>query len=614
MDPENNFRIIIIDDNLAIHKDFIKILTANKSLSSTDSELTNVEAEMFGDVAVKTFLPVFEIDTASQGKEGVDKIAEAIKINKPFALAFVDIRMPPGWDGVETIKHIWELDPNMQIVICTAFSDYSWEETIKELGQKDNLLILKKPFDSIAVRQLASALTKKWQLLLETKQYTSSLEGHVQERTQQLQHQATHDQLTKLPNRVLLLDRLKQSMAKADRNKKMFGVLFLDLDRFKLINDSLSHAAGDEVLCIIADRLQKMLRKEDTLVRLGGDEFVIIVNDITHENDLIIFCNNLLTVFNETLHIQGYDLTLTSSIGISIYPLNGKTVDVLMRDADIAMYHSKELGANQFQFYTEELNQKNVKRLENESELRQALINNEFLLYYQPQFDLTTGQFVSVEALIRWNHPTKGIVLPLTFIPLAEETGLIVPIGEWVIRTACNQLKMWQNQGLPHIRVAVNITTKQFRLYNLAKIISDILKKAELDPAYLELELTENTIINNIDMIQTIRDLKKVGVQIALDDFGTGNSSLNYLREIPVDRLKIDQSYVQNIDVSKGDDVLIQAIITMAQGLDLEVVAEGVETQNQVDFLKNQKCEEVQGHYYSKPLSTNACEELLKNH
>ena len=739
MSQSQNLRLIVIDDNLAIQQDFIKILMTSRPQEKRDAEIQNMEQVIFGSDNKDNLLPKFEIDTATQGKEGVDKIAAAISEGNPYALAFVDIRMPPGWDGIETIKHIWELDPNIQVVICTAFSDYTWEETVEQLGCKDNLLILKKPFDNVSVRQLACALTKKWQLLQESKHYTCSLEERVHKRTeslnkslsimratlessadgvlvvsnegiisdynnkfidmfrfpdsvieakkfetmvnyvvnkiknadelqeeidkitrnpqdvifghiqfddgrifeyyaqpyhvdaqmagrvwsfrdisqracleQELQYQATHDLLTGLPNRVLLRDRLKMSIANYERNGVQFAVLFLDLDRFKLINDSISHEAGDYILCAVTERLQSVLRAEDTLARLGGDEFVIVAANIKSINNLTDLADKLLSTFNKHFTVEGNDLMLSTSIGICVYPDNGKNIDLLLRNADIAMYHAKESGANQYQLYTDELNAKNHERLMKEMELRQAIEKEEFVLYFQPQFELKTEKLISVEALIRWNHPIKGIVPPLEFIPLAEETGLIVPIGEWVMRSALRQIKKWQEAGLPDIRVAINITTKQFKLFNLVKTITDILEETGVEPKYLELELTENMVINNVEIINTIFQLKNIGVQIVLDDFGTGYSSLNYLRQIPIDRLKIDQSYVQNIDSKRGDDVIIQAIITMAKGMNLEVLAEGVESESQLEYLKNQKCGEVQGFYFSKPLSVDDCEKMLK--
>jgi len=736
MTQKLNLKIIVIDDNSAIHADFIKILTRSKP--SYDSVLKNIGKELFGNNIETPLLPNFIIDTASQGKEGVNKIAAAIKNGSPYALAFVDVRMPPGWDGVETIKHIWELDKNIQIVICTAYSDYTWEETIAQLGQTDNLLILKKPFDNIAVRQLACALTKKWQLMDDAIEYSSSLESRVEERTKslsdslsriratlessadgiivldengyvndynkkfvkmwnlpdlimttndfklickfisksvepgdhvltifsevnhhfdkiildvvklknkmvyeyysqpytldnkmngrvwsfrnitmratfeaELHYKATHDMLTSLPNRVLLTEKIKSAVLFSEKFKSIFGVLFLDLDRFKLINDSVSHEAGDHILRLVSSRLQSVMRKSDILARLGGDEFVVIANDLKNRNELISIAKKILLSFKEPFNIKNHELYLSTSIGISIYPKDGKNIDELMRNADTAMYLSKESGANKFSFYTSDMNQKNVQRMETEAALRQAIARNEFILYYQPQVDTKTGRLVSFEALIRWMHPTKGMILPIQFIPIAEESGLIVPIGEWVLRTACKQAKDWQNNGLPATRVAVNVTTKQFRTHDFVETVKSILHDCDLAPMYLELELTENMIVNNIDMISMITELKNYGIQIALDDFGTGYSSLNYLREIPVDRIKIDQSYVQNIDSDRGDDIIIQAIIAMAKSLNLDVIAEGVETQRQLDFLRDNKCANVQGYYFSKPIPSSKCEDYI---
>lgn len=742
MNQDNVLRIIIFDDNTAIHHDFIKILL--DSAKQEDIELSQLEKKFFNIESQKKEMekvPQFEIETASQGQEGVKKIAAALKENKHFALAFVDIRMPPGWDGIETIKRIWELDSNVQVVICTAYSDYTWEETVKELGKKDNLLILKKPFDSTAVRQIACALTKKWQLARETAHFANSLESRIQERTaelnkslslmratlessadgilvvnndgkisnynqkfleifgfskkeiqkfnfdeltkniidkivapssfisklkkissnhkennignitmknkkvfeyytqpytlsdqtlgrvwsfrdisvravleEKLQYQATHDALTGLPNRILLLDKVKQAIVNAERSHTQFAILFLDLDQFKLVNDSLNHEAGDEVLCQVAERIKQNMRKENTFVRLGGDEFVIILENIKDKHDVVVFCNKIIKLFTKVFSVQGHELMLSTSIGVSIYPNNGKTVDLLLRNSDSAMYIAKASGNNQFQFYTENLNKKCLSRLESESELRRALEYNEFILYYQPQIDTKDKKLVSMEALIRWQHPKKGIILPLDFIPVAEESGLIIPIGEWVLRSACKQNKAWQDMGLPPIRIAVNVTTKQLRLFNFVETVKSILNDTKLNPEYLELELTENMIISNLDMIKIIHRLKDLGLQISLDDFGTGYSSLNYLREIPVDRLKIDQSYIQNIENGRGDDAIIQAIIAMARSLNLEVLAEGVETERQLEFLKKQKCAKVQGFYLSRPISSYECEKLLKEY
>lgn len=611
MNKKYDFRILIIDDNIEIHNDFIKILTSLNSSSGIDE----IKEKLFGVDKKNTeiILPQFQIDTATQGEQGAEKIAEAIKEGNPYSLAFVDIRMPPGWDGIETIKYIWKLDKDIQIVICSAYSDYSWEDTIAELGQSDNLLILKKPFDQIAVRQLACALTRKWKLMQDARFYTESLEHSVQMRTEELQHQATHDTLTDLPNRVLLRERINQAIANGERNHTIFAVLFFDLDRFKLINDSLSHSAGDELLRTVAKRLQTKIRASNILSRIGGDEFVLVIEDLKKPEQIINITISLLNTIKQSISIVNHEISISASIGISIYPKDGDKFDILIRNADTAMYQAKALGGNQFQFYTESMNEESIKRLELEADLRHAIVEKELFLCYQPQYDIKTSTLNAVEALVRWNHPEKGILLPLSFIPLAEEIGLVIPLGEWVLREACTQTKAWQNSGYPFIRVAVNITTQQLRQLNFIDMVKTILHETGLAPEYLELELSENSIINNPNVIKVINTLKEMGIKIAVDDFGTGYSSLNYLRNISLDRLKIDRSFVKNIQLNRGDEVIIKAIIAMASGLNLEVLAEGVETQKQLDFLKEEACGEIQGYYFSHPLLPNELEELLKN-
>ncbi|TAK75718.1 MAG: GGDEF domain-containing response regulator [Gammaproteobacteria bacterium] len=615
---KNKLKIIVIDDNVEIHRDFIKTLTTSNRNSSLDDLATQLFETSNNNTPSSIVLPQFQIDTATQGQEGVERIKVALKEGQPYALAFVDIRMPPGWDGIETIKHMWEIDKDIQVVICTAYSDYSWEETISQLGQNDNLLILKKPFDSITIRQLACALTKKWELMQKNYQYTSLLKKEVEDRTQDLkttlskvEHQAKHDSLTNLPNRAFLLDQLKKTINEATQNNQSFSLLFLDLDRFKLVNDSLSHAVGDVLLQSVATRLQEALRPEDTLARLGGDEFVIILPGID-EQKALIKTSELLRVFNLPFNIADRNLIVSVSIGICVYPKNGNSGEILLRNADAAMYHAKEIKGSNFQFYSDEMSKESLEKLEQEMQLRHALANNEFILCYQPQIDLESERMVAAEVLIRWQHPQKGLLLPLDFIPLAEETGLIVPISEWVLRKACEQNKAWQNEGLPPIRISVNVTAQQFIHQNLVEVVSKILHDTQLNPEYLELELTENVIVSNIEVLNTIGELKKLGVTIAIDDFGTGYSSLSYLKKIPLDRLKIDSSFVQHIKSPSDDEVIIRAIIAMAKNLNLEVLAEGVETQDQLNFLKVHECGDVQGFYFSKPLTTKELEGYLK--
>lgn len=618
MDTQNNFRILIIDDNPAIHLDFQKILKMRK-LTPTFNKLNQL---VFGgkSESAGTDFPSFQIDCASQGEEGIQYIQQALDEGEPYALAFVDVRMPPGLNGIETIKRIWASDKEIQIVICTAYSDYTWEETVEELGLTDNLLILKKPFDSISVRQLACSLTKKWRLMQESKNREKILEKTVEERTNSLQktlimleYQSTHDSLTNLPNRALLVDRINHEIARAKRHNLMFAVIFIDLDRFKLINDSFNHESGDILLKQIAERLSKVTREEDTIARLSGDEFIFIsvsseVHKIEHVEHI---AKKILDTFNESLQIADRDIIISASLGVSIYPQNGSTVEELLRNADLAMYRAKALGGNQFQFYTSELEEKSIVRLEKEFDLRRGLIENEFFLEYQPQYDIQKQKLIGVEALIRWRHPTQGILLPMDFIPLAEKTGLIVPIGEWVIRTACYQNKAWQDKGIQAFPVSVNIATKQFMQPDFITMIKDILKTSKLDPKYLKVEVTENVIINTVNVTDSINELKKLGVSIVLDDFGAANSGFNYLSKLPIDQLKIDHSFIQNINSKRSDEVILQAIIDMANNLHLDLVVEGVETTSQFKYLESHNCYKFQGFYFNKPMSPDKLEKLV---
>ncbi|WP_419418893.1 EAL domain-containing protein [Legionella sp. D16C41] len=605
-----DFRIIIIDDNVEIHKDFIKILT--KPLRN---ELEEFEEKLFESSTKNSnnlVLPRFKIDTATQGQEGVALIKRAFEDKEPYALAFVDIRMPPGWDGIETIKNIWKVDSDLHVVICTAYSDYSWEETIEELGHSDNFLILTKPFDHIAVRQLAYALTRKWKLLRESRAYTLSLEQEVEKRTEELKFHATHDALTGLANRVLLQDRIQQAIAIYKRYQTKFAILFFDLDRFKLINDSLGHSAGDELLNLIAQRLLTAVRSFDTLARLGGDEFVLLITELNNLDDIVKIANKVLQMIKEPLQIMGRNLGVTSSMGVSICPQDGQEIDNLLRNADTAMYHAKKLGGDQFQFYSYEMNENVLEQLELEAQLYQALAQQELVLWYQPQFHIREHKLEAVEALIRWYHPSEGLLLPLDFIPIAERTGLIIPIGDWVIKEACTQNKAWQEEGLPPIRMAVNISSQQLSQIDFVEKIKSILLEVNLEPRYLELELSESAIINP-SIIDKINELKNFGVQIALDDFGTGYSNLHHLRTMSLNRLKIDRSFINNIQYNGNDDLIIRAIISMAKSLNLDVLAEGVETQKQLDFLKGYRCDQIQGFYFSKPLPVDKLTRLLKN-
>jgi diguanylate cyclase (GGDEF)-like protein/PAS domain S-box-containing protein len=430
---------------------------------------------------------------------------------------------------------------------------------------------------------------------------------------EQLEYQANYDSLTRLPNRNLLRDRLEHALIVAQRHHNGVAVVFLDLDGFKNVNDTLGHSVGDRLLRVVAERLARCSRTSDTVARHGGDEFVIVMTDTVDEQSLIAWMERVRASISEPVWLDGTELYVGCSMGASLFPQDGDDAETLMKKADLAMYRAKDMGRNTFQFYQPEMNASAGARLNLERRLRRALRDNEFLLHYQPQVDIGSGQIVGIEALVRWRDPEDGLVLPSAFIPLAEESGLIGPLSEWVLREACRQNKAWQDDGLPPTRVSVNLSARVFQQRDIAKLVMQVLAETGLEARYLELELTESTIMRNAEeAVSMLNELHALGIGLAIDDFGTGYSSLSYLKRFPVDRLKIDRSFVSDIGVSGDDETITSAIIALAHSLKLNVIAEGVETLAQLDFLKARACDEMQGFYFARPLSTDAISELLQ--
>ncbi|NPT34447.1 sensor domain-containing protein [Paraburkholderia xenovorans] len=430
---------------------------------------------------------------------------------------------------------------------------------------------------------------------------------------EQLEYQANYDSLTRLPNRNLLRDRLQHALIVAQRHHKGVAVVFIDLDGFKNVNDSLGHSVGDRLLSVVAERLARCTRTSDTVARHGGDEFVIVMTDTVDEKSLIAWMERVRVSISEPVWLDGTELYVGCSMGASLFPQDGEDAETLMKKADLAMYRAKDMGRNTFQFYQPEMNASAGTRLNLERRLRRALRDNQFLLHYQPQVDIVSGQIVGTEALVRWRDPEVGLVPPSSFIPVAEESGLIGPLSEWVLREACRQNKAWQDEGLPPARVSVNLSARVFQQRDIAKLVTQVLDETGLEPQYLELELTESTIMRNAEeAVSMLNELHALGIGLAIDDFGTGYSSLSYLKRFPVDRLKIDRSFVSDIGISGDDETITSAIIALAHSLKLQVIAEGVETSAQLDFLKERACDEMQGFYFAKPLSTDAISELLQ--
>jgi diguanylate cyclase (GGDEF)-like protein len=441
----------------------------------------------------------------------------------------------------------------------------------------------------------------------------------------QIQYLSYHDTLTNLPNRYLLRDRLQRAIANAERKNRLMAIMLLDLDNFKNINATIGHTFGDLLLQGFAERLSKSVRQTDIIsrlpaeesnsfvARLGGDEFTILLSEIDNIQDPIKVCNRVLRMISEPYILGLHEIFVTVSIGIAVYPFDGRDMDTLIKHADVAMYQAKKQGRNNYQYYSESLNVFSLKLLTTENKLRKALDHNEFMLFYQPQIDILTGELIGVEALIRWLQPDLILVKPGDFIPLAEKAGLIIPIGEWVLRTACSQNVIWQNVGIKPMCMTVNVSSTQFMQSNFVERISQILKETGLNPVYLQLELTEGTLMKNSeDTIKKLHLLKDMGIKVSIDDFGTGYSSLNYLKRLPLSTLKIDRSFIQDLAKNPDDQAITKAIIDLAKNFKLKVIAEGVETKKQLDLLREYGCNGIQGYLICPPINQTSLAQFVE--
>ncbi|MBU0718073.1 MAG: EAL domain-containing protein [Planctomycetes bacterium] len=764
----HNRRILVIDDEKSIHEAFAKILWHEKE----PGDLGDLRAALLGAVQRPAISIEYEIDHAFQGQEGLDMVRAAHQQDRRFALAFVDMRMPPGWDGLETIEHLWQTDPDLQVVICTAYSDYSWEEIVQRLGQTDRLLLLKKPFENAEVWQLACALTEKWKLTQQARATLSHLEDMVEKRTtdyqnankqlkseiverkraedalreseqryrnvydtaplafviwdnhchvtgwnqraeemfgwsreeilgrnffeflvpegarprvqdvvekiqrgvvesnvtnenltknggtilcrwnhsilydtagravgamslalditeqrlaeERLHSAAFHDSLTGLPNRASLVERIGRSLARARRQSDfLFAVLFLDLDNFKLVNDSLGHRAGDELLVKVARRLTTFLRSMDTVIRveedttgrLGGDEFVILLEGISKQSDAALVAERLQQQLKTAFDLTGHNVVVSTSIGICVSSSNYSEADHLLRDADTAMYRAKNAGKAQYAVFDHEMHADAMARLQIENDLRNAIDQAEFKLVYQPIVSLPERSIVGFEALLRWDHPTLGRVLPAQFISVAEDTGLIVPLGRWALSEACQQLnRFWAEwPQSPLLTMNVNCSRRQLLDPDLVSEVNRVLTEHGLPAETLNLEITESAIMKDSVALHRMRDLKALGVGLQMDDFGTGYSSLSCLHDFPLDVVKIDRSFSAMMDEDPEYVAIVQAIVTLAHNLHMKVTIEGVETQTQLDQILPLKCDFAQGYLFSKPVEADMLERILTN-
>lgn len=538
----------------------------------------------------------YDVVVTSDGNEAW----EVLQAPDAPRLAILDWMMP-GMDGVQVCKAVRDKGDEQYTYVLLLTARSQKQDLIEGMhsGADDYVT---KPFD-----------TNELEVRLCAGKRVLDLQAELLSVREALRREATRDPLTGLPNRLLFGDRLTHNLCHAKRRDEQLAVMFLDLDSFKLINDTLGHSIGDDLLKMVAERLTTALRDVDTIARMGGDEFTVIMTGLSGVEDAASIARRALQAFSTPFQLGSHELYVTPSIGISLFPSDGLDAETLVRNADAAMYRAKEEGRNNYQIYTEALNAAAVERVTLERNLRRALERNEFVLYYQPRLSIKTRQVLGVEALVRWRHPELGLIPPAQFIPLAEDTGLIVPISEWVLQTACRQNKAWQDAGLLSVDVAVNISPRQFHQDDLRSTVESALFTSGLESQYLGLELTETTLMQNPETAaEILRELKDMGVKLAIDDFGTGYSSLSHLKKFPIDSVKIDQSFVREITISPDDAAIAGAVVAMAHSMNLRVTAEGVETLEQLEFLKSLNCDEMQGYFIGRPMPAEDVEVLLR--
>jgi diguanylate cyclase (GGDEF)-like protein len=611
-------RVLIIDDNKAIHEDFRKILVPRQGSSA----LQSAKSALFGAAEPPASAPAagFEVESAFQGQAGLEKLEQAMREDRPFSVAFVDMRMPPGWDGLQTIERLWGVDPHLQVVVCSAYSDHTWDEITRRLGLTDRLLILKKPFDPVEVLQIATALSEKWELRRKASLKFEELEALVAKRTADLAFAAKHDALTGLPGRVYLRAQLEKAVADFKARGTRFAIIFLDFDRFKIVNDSLGHSSGDDLLKEVARRMEAALRElppalTSLVCRLGGDEFVVLLCGDQAEAESMPVSSKLLDRLAEPYEVDGYTISTTASVGITTSALNYSTPDEALRDADTAMYRAKAAGKARCVVFDHRMHQSMKERLALESDLRGVTERGELMLHYQPIVDVESGDLRCFEALLRWNHPTRGMVPPTEFIPIAEESGMIHRITLWVLNAACRQVADWRRR-YPHLRdlsVSVNASAKQLTTPNIVRDVHQALRWSGLPAWALQLEVTETAIIEDPESaITVLKELSDMGVRLYMDDFGTGYTSFSYLHKLPLHAIKLDRAFMRSVTERRDYAAVVNGIVTLAHNLGIKVVAEGVETRDQVAMLLAIECDYAQGYLYGEPVPPEACEPLLR--
>lgn len=605
-------RILVVDDEDAVREAYRQVL--EPAAAPQRAALDDLRAKLFGggdggapvQATAPAALTSLEVTYCDGAEAGVSAVRAALEAGEPYAVVFLDMRMPPGPDGAWAAERIRELDADVELVVCTAYSDVDPADVSRRVPPEEKLFYLQKPFHPHEVRQLAGALGRKWRA-----------ERHIV-------RLAYFDTLTGLPNRELFKQRLGVEIDAARRYQRSLALLYVDLDNFKRINDTLGHSVGDELLTVTAERLRQAVRSSDEVgraliaapdhvCRLGGDEFTVLLTEVTGPTQAAVVAERIIRMLGQPMRLSQHEVIVTPSVGISVFPADGSDGEILLRHADLAMYFAKRGAAGSFAFFDRAMNAAALHRLTIETQLRNALIGAELSLHYQPLFELKSGLVSSLEVLLRWDNPELGSVPPVEFIPVAEATGLILPISDWVLRQACAQARAWVEDGLEFGRIAVNISPKQFTRRDFTQVIRAVLAETGLEARRLELEITESLLMSDEALAQVVlQELRGLGVSVAIDDFGTGYSSFSRLKSLPLDRLKIDSSFLDNLAPDSDDRSITAAIIAMAKSLGLDVVAEGVEAFEQLAYLQEQDCSHAQGYLFSRPLPAPDMRELMQ--
>ncbi len=606
-------RVLVVDDEPEVHDAYRQSFCDPVEYAQSAARRT-LGAKLFGGEEARrpdrqpTTTMTFDPEFCDGAEAAVAAVKAALDAKQPFAVVFLDMRMLPGPDGIWAAARIRDLDPAIEIAVCTAYSDVDPYDIGGRVPPADKLSYLQKPFHPHEVRQMTIALASKWRA------------------EQNITRLAYFDALTGLPNREQAHTRLRSALEVALQHGKMLAVMYIDLDNFKRINDTLGHSIGDEVLKVVAERLRSSLRyggdrASDTLMverpgdigRLGGDEFMVVLPDIGSSDDARLVADRLIAAIQQPMQLSTNTVIITPSIGIAISPTDGTDAASLLRHGDLAMYFAKRRWPGSCAFFDASMNEGMLQRYTIEGKLRGALERGELALHYQPQIDTSTGNIVGMEALLRWTNDELGVVPPLDFIPIAEDCGLIIPIGEWVLRTACIQARKWHDEGLAVRRIAVNIAARQFAMPNFVALVSSILAETGLERGMLEIEITESMVMTDEERSETLlAELHSIGVSVAIDDFGTGYSNFQRLQHLAIDRLKMDRSFVRDLSEGTDDGAIAAAIISMAKALKVGVVAEGVESFSQLRFLQEHQCGQAQGFLLSRALPAREARLLLQ--